>query len=35
MFGIALISLASAETIIAGNTVYYDFTDEVDVIQEI
>ncbi|KKK86759.1 hypothetical protein LCGC14_2760040, partial [marine sediment metagenome] len=35
MFGIALISLISAETIIAGNTVYYDFTDEVDVIQEI
>ena len=35
MFGIVLISLASAETIYSGETVYYDFTNEVDVIQSI
>ncbi len=35
MFGIVLISLASAKTIYSGDTIYYDFTDEVDVIQSI
>jgi len=33
--GIFLISLASAITIYSGETIYYDFTNEVDVIQQI